>query len=179
MDTPALDSLYFEWLYGQVADPEIREPSLTYWELLRQLFTTEFKWRVHNDENRLQDGKALRLEFVRKSALDGVNPQWMNIGCSVLELLVGLSRHLAFLADGEPPFWFWQITENLGIRRYTDHVYDDDVRLDVAAILDHFIERRYQYNGAGGLFPLKHPHADQRGVELWYQMSAYILEIDD
>lgn len=179
MDIRALDELYFTWLYGQVADPEIEEPSLTYWQLLKQLFTTEFVWRVHNDENRLQDGKALRLEFIRSQALDGVDPEWMNIGCSVLELMVGLARHLAFLADGEPPFWFWQITENLGLRRYTDDVIDEDIETDIKLILEHLIERRYQYDGRGGFFPLKHPSRDQRGVELWYQMSAYVLETDD
>lgn len=179
MDFRALDESYFVWLYGQVADPEIEVPSLTYWKLLRELFTTPFVWRVQKDEARLKDGKVLRLEFVRTMHPDGVDPEWMNIECSVLELMVGLARHLAFLADGEPPFWFWQITENLGLRRYTDNVVDDDAIADIAVILEHVIERKYEYNGRGGFFPLRHPTEDQRGVELWYQMSAYVVEIDE
>jgi hypothetical protein len=179
MDIRALDESYFLWLYSQVADPEIEEPYLTHWQLLRQLFTTKFVWRVHNDEARLQDGKALRLEFVRTEGLEGVEPEWMNIECSVLELMVGLARHMAFMVDGEPPFCFWKITENIGLRRYNDHVFNEDTITDVDVILDHLIERRYQRDGQGGFFPLRHPSTDQRGVELWYQMSAYVVEIDD
>jgi hypothetical protein len=31
-------------------------------------------------------------------------------------------------------------------------------------------------NGTGGLFPLKMPKVNQRRVEIWYQMSAFIEE---
>ena len=31
-------------------------------------------------------------------------------------------------------------------------------------------------NGTGGLFPLKRPRVNQRRVEVWYQMSEYLME---
>ena len=57
MDAP-LDELYFQWLYSLVADPEIQEKNLTYWNVLRVLFQTEFAWvdEVVNDENRIGEG---------------------------------------------------------------------------------------------------------------------------
>ena len=42
--------------------------------------------------------------------------------------------------------------------------------------LDGFINRQYEANGEGGLFPLKGVCEDQREVEIWYQMNAYLYE---
>jgi hypothetical protein len=38
------------------------------------------------------------------------------------------------------------------------------------------VNREYDPDGRGGLFPLDGTHANQREVELWYQMQAYIIE---
>lgn len=169
-----LDELYFQWLYKQVADPDIQDSSLTYWKVLRVLFTKEFVWRVPNDDNRIQDGKALRLEFLDDQGIPEVDSNWIELGCSFLELMVGLSRRLSFEADGEPHYWFWDLMENLGLKGYNDRrrlprrKIDDD--------LNRVIFRNYEPNGWGGFFPLKNPAQDQRKRELWYQMSDYILE---
>lgn len=174
MNAKPLDELYFIWLYRQVANPDIAEPSLTYWKLLKELFTKEFVWLIPNDDNRIEDGKALRIEFIQDEGLTEVDRDWIELGCSMFELMVGLSRRLAFEAEGEPHFWFWAMMENLGI-----HKYSDDrrfARIHINKILDRVIFRTYKENGFGGLFPLKHPEQDQRNVELWYQLSAYVLE---
>lgn len=171
-----LDELYFTWLYEQVADPEIVDRSLTYWKVLRVLYTKEFVCRVPNDENRQEDGKALRFEFLLIHEIDvgDVDPDWLELGCSVLELMVGLSRRLEFLADGEPHFWFWQLMKNLGLSQYNDSRRLPRRRID--DILERLIDRRYESSGLGGLFPLQEPPKDQRKVEIWDQLSAYILE---
>jgi hypothetical protein len=31
-------------------------------------------------------------------------------------------------------------------------------------------------SGLGGMFPLEDPREDQRAIEIWYQMMAYINE---
>jgi hypothetical protein len=36
--------------------------------------------------------------------------------------------------------------------------------------------RLYTTSGYGGLFPLEEPKEDQRKVEIWYQMMAYLGE---
>lgn len=174
MNTQPLDELYFVWLYSQVADPSVTNSSLTYWNLLKELFTTEFVWLIPNDDNRAEDGKALRAEFVLEKDLVDVAFEWVELGCSVLELMVGLSRRLSFEAEGESHFWFWQLLENLGIDRICD-----TARLpkdDIDQILYQVIFRDYEANGQGGFFPLKRTNEDQRRVELWYQLSAYVLE---
>jgi hypothetical protein len=98
----------------------------------------------------------------------------MNIGCSFFELMVGLARRLSFEAGQEPRWWFHKMMDNLGFSNLSDaaNFSDEDVR----AKLDKVIWRTYDYNGVGGLFPLKHADKNQRAVELWYQFNAYLLE---
>lgn len=170
-----LDESYFEWLYNQVADPDIENPTLTYWKILRKLYSREFVWTVPHDENRAEDGKQLRKEFIDDLALKRVDKNWMNLGCSVFELMVGLSRRLEFEADGEPHYWFWTLMDNIGISRYSDDQRIPNEKIE--RILDTIIYRKYKRNGLGGFFPLKHAAKDQRKVELWYQLNAYVREI--
>jgi hypothetical protein len=176
MNSQQLDELYFAWLYRQVADSETTDPMLTYWNLLRILFRKEFVWVISNDDNRAEDGKELRREFIAEERLEPeADPLWIEYGCSVLELMVGLARRLAFVADGEAHYWFWKMMENLGIPRYGD----DRKRLPEKKIqeaLDRVIFRTYEPNGTGGFFPLERTHRDQRTVELWYQLAAYVVE---
>lgn len=169
-----LDELYLEWLYGQVGDPEIKVPTRTYWRLLKLLFGKEFVWLVPNDDNRIEDGKDLRYEFVDRARLKDVDLGWINLGCSMLEVMVGLSRRLAFEAEGEPRDWFWHLVDNLSLRDYNDT--HDFVDQDVEVVLDSVIWRNYEYSGEGGFFPLRRAERDQRDVELWYQLSAYVIE---
>jgi hypothetical protein len=172
--TKPLDELYFTWLYSQVGDTKIKNPNRTYWNMLKVLFTKEFVWLIPNDDNRMEDGKDLRYEFVDQSGLFDVDPHWLNIGCSMFELLVALSRRLAFEAEGEPREWFWHLISNLGLRDFKDSRRFSEA--EVEHILDRVIWRQYDSDGHGGLFPLKNPHRDQRQVELWYQLGDYVIE---
>jgi len=169
-----LDELYFVWLYSQVGDPNLKNPSRTYWRMLRQLYVKEFVWIIPNDDNRIEDGKDLRYEFVDEKELKNVDSMWMQLGCSVLELLVALSRRLSFEAEGPPQDWFWHLIENLGLQGYNDRKRYREEEID--DILDRVIWRTYEFDGRGGLFPLSEPKQDQKYVELWYQLSAYVLE---
>jgi hypothetical protein len=172
--SPPLDESYFQWLYGQVADPEESKPSRTHWGLLKQLYTKEFAWFVPNDDNRAEDGKALRAEFIEESDIPYVDESWLTLGCSMLELLIGLSRRLTFQAEGEPRDWFWRLIKNAGLHVHSDR--QKFPRVDVDQKLDGIIWRKYEYNGHGGLFPLSYSYADQTEVELWYQLQAYLIE---
>lgn len=171
----ALDEGYFNWLYSLVAPTRNINPARTYYLLLEQMFKKEFRWSVPNDDNRVEDGKELRAEFLDNY---GVDSSWMNEGCSVLEMLIALARRATFEGDGEIDEWFWLMVENLGLRQFTDEGYSDWVAEKVDVALDIFIDREYDHDGEGGLFPLHISNVDQREVEIWYQMSCYILEAD-
>ena len=62
---------------------------------------------------------------------------------------------------------------NLGLDKFDDKHYNSDY---VYEILGKFVRREYDFNGRGGLFPLKNVQNDQRKVEIYYQMLAYLSE---
>ena len=136
-----------------------------------------FDWAVANDDNRIEDGKALRLEFLNQFEAEG-SQEWVEQECSMLEMLIALSRRVEFESAHDAYHWFWTMLDNLNLRVYTDSVYDDEVVMLVDQAMIAVIDRRYRANGTGGLFPLARPTRDQRKVEIWYQMSSYLLEND-
>lgn len=168
-----LDEMYLTWLYRQAGSGFIK-PNHTYWSLFRLLYNKEYVWLIPNDDNRAEDGRDLRNEFADVEAVDDPSGLWMGLGCSMLELLVGLSRRLSFETDIDSRDWFYEFLVNLGLDSFHDGVVLDEERINET--LDKVIWRIYEANGCGGLFPLEKPKEDQRDIELWYQMSSYLLE---
>lgn len=173
MDEP-LDELYFKWLYSQVENAKLKNPRGTYWRLLRVLHMKEFVWFVPNDDNRLEDGRQLRYDFVEEMHIHEADHHWMEIGCSMLELLVAMAKRLEFEDGKEAGWWFGTMLRNIGLDDLNDATAWSEQ--DVIDVLDTVIFRTYKPNGRGGLFPLRRPDTDQREVELWYQLNAYLLE---
>jgi hypothetical protein len=172
-DTP-LDEQYLTWLYARIGDVSEKRPSKTYWSLLRLLYCREFVWLIPNDDNRVEDGRDLRYEFLDEAGLSGdVDPNWMGLGCSVLELIFGVAKRLVFEADGDFQHWVWELLTNLGLSGYTDRGFNER---QVEDIVDRFIWRTYEPDGRGGLFPMPGVDEDQRNVEIFYQLCQYILE---
>lgn len=168
---------YFQWLCGLVM---VDEPDHSYWILAKALHNTAFYWSIRCDENRAFDGMKLRDIFAEEHSYCGF--ETLSGPCSVFELLIGLALRIeSTLTDPEngdrTVNWFWEMIENLGLEKFTDADYyrvgGDYV---VGEILTKLLRRWYFRNGEGGLFPLKHSRKDQRKVELWYQMSAYLME---
>jgi len=123
------------------------------------------------------DGIELRFEFLAESDIrEGRNSSWAMLECSMLEMLVALSRRLSFESDRTPAEWFWKLMENLGLQIYTDVKYNNFVKEEVNEALNKVIDKDIEPDGLGGLFPLRNPHRDQRRIELWYQMSDYLME---
>jgi hypothetical protein len=178
----ALDELYFDWLCDIIIDPDKKGQSAAYSRLLNQLYRTEFVWFVAGDDSRAGDGTYMRYEFLEDNALDEDNPDvmtWMELGCSFLEMLVALTRRVYFLEGSPPHVWFWHFVTMMGLDRYKNSVRlgrTEDFKTLVQDKINTVIFRTYEYNGYGGLFPLEFPNEDQRKVEIWYQMNAYLIE---
>jgi len=175
MLTEPLDELYLRWLYSQVANPRARNKQRTYWELLRIQFTTEFVWLIPNDDNRVEDGRALRGDFLQDEEISFPDENWLGLGCSFLEMAVALSRRLSFEGGGISSEWFWVLMKNLDLQDCTDAAQTPTQEVD--STLNRVIWRTYEPDGHGGLFPLTRPKRDQRTVEIWYQLQAYLLEL--
>lgn len=168
-----LDDAYLTWLYSQVDARCVREknPTRTYWSLMAYLYSIEFVYFIGMDENRAEDGRALRYEWDDEHDLP-VPTEWLLRGCSFLEMLIALSRRLEFEGDGHADVWFWHLIENLGLQHYNDRVGFHPAT--VQNVVDTVIWRTYDRNGKGGLFPLKKAPKDLRDQELWYQMNTYL-----
>ena len=171
-----LDELYFQWLYGLVADLKEKRPSFTYWNLTRTMHNREFVWFVLNDDNRVEDGRELRYEFMSIFDIGETERHWLELGCSFLEMLIGLSRRLEFEGCYTARDWFWHLLRTLDLDAYSD-LYRLPLH-EAEDVMDTVIWRTYRPDGLGGLFPLENPLQDQRKLEIWYQMNAYLLERD-
>lgn len=170
-----LDEQYLRWLYHQVASLRFKNPARTYWSLVKQLHCKPFVWLVPNDDNRVEDGRDLRYEFIKECDVEA-DEEWLSLECSMLEMLIGLSRRLAFESKGSARDWFWEMIENMDLKQLNDFYYDSEAPEQVDRAMDNVIWRTYNSDGSGGLFPLQNPEEDQTDVELWYQLSSYLAE---
>lgn len=173
-----LDDVYFDWLYGQIASVQNRNPRQSHWKMLHVFYVTQFNGYVPNDDNRAADGKDLRIEFLQQTRypLDDPYGHWFDLDCSMFEMILALSRRAAFEDEGSPVEWFWRMVHNLELEKYTDDLFEISIQEEVEEVLDRVNNRNYAYDGRGGLFPLQLATTDQRTVELWTQLSAYLLE---
>lgn len=176
MSEGTLDDRYLEWLYTKFGATRNRNPSRSYWHLAVQLYRKPFRFFIGNDENRALDGIELRYEFIHETGETEIDMTWMELECSFLEMLIALARRVAFETDGYPAAWFGKFLENLEIVRYTDDIYEVSIEEEINEVLDRVNQRTYSFEGVGGLFPLRNADRDQRVIEIWYQMSAYINE---
>lgn len=158
--------IYFQSLCRMIKE-HLHRPK--YGDLCYWLFNEGFYAYIPNDDNRVADGLKLRNDF----GIDlGEEP------CSVLEMLIGLAERMDYelfdtVAGKRVDRWFWMLIENLDFD-YVEFGKEASERNN--DILRRFINRRYGRNGEGGAFPLRKSRTDQRKVELWYQMQAYIQE---
>lgn len=175
-----LDDLYLEWLYKRfIGSVSNKNPRTTYWELAKQLYTMPFTYPMRDDKNRAEDGKSLQDQFFDECDIEDVEISWQWREASVLEVMIGLACRAAFEVDEEPGNWFWKFIRNLGLQSYSDSVYSQIVKEEVDAVVRRWLDREYDKNGVGGIFPLKHARHDQTQVNLWYQLQAYLLESTD
>lgn len=163
---------YFKFLCGLVGRTD------THKRLLIELHMTEFQPLIPNDDNRCEDGKQLRVRFEDEEGRQPALSFSQFEQCTVLEMLIGLSLRLEFETmssrwEKTPSEWFWILLDNLDLEWCDDDSFDQK---EVASKIRTFVERHYKSDGSGGIFPLKKPRKDQRRIEIWYQMSAYILE---
>jgi hypothetical protein len=168
---------YFQWLCEKI---HVDTPVRSYWILAKILHAKEYYGTVPNDDNRANDGKKLREQYSEENDQCPFEP--IDGPCTMLEMLIALAERFEdTMSDpnehNRTTKWFWEMLRNLGLDTYEDINYGDLwTTEDVDEILNTVLERTYRRSGKGGLFPLKDAKKDQRKVEIWYQMCAYMLE---
>lgn len=133
---------------------------------------------VPHDDNRIGDVTALRQLFQEEEHIREPLDQndLMFPDATILEVLIGLAKRATFMVGKGEGWWFDLFIKNLGLVKYNDIFCTDNSSRWIVRVLDKFNNREYKADGTGGLFPLKIPNQDQRQVELWYQMGAYMTE---
>jgi hypothetical protein len=164
---------YNNWLRGLVD-----QPGLSYHILFDIAWVTNYEHSVPNDYNRAEDGLALRRRFEYETSL-----RLPDLGpCRILEFLIALAIRLNetvydYEDPNQTPKWFWQLIANLDLDIYIDEYNFAAIHAEIYDIFGCLNARQYDSDGSnGGLFPLKDPMEDQRHVEVWYQMMAYLSE---
>ena len=171
---------YCEWLKFKVGLKRFGNTvGGTYRDLFDILYDTSFVSVLELDNNRCKDGQGLRWEFAFEQGYR--THDQLEGACSVLEVILALAiKYASDIGEGDDiqvSSCFWRMIDNLGLLKFTDVALDSvEAHHEMTHILDCFMDRDYEYNGEGGLFPLMDPKEDQREVELWYQMSAYLME---
>lgn len=171
---------YFLWL-GDLVEVDWDR----YSELLYALHLMDFTWCLEQDESRSTEGLMLREEYYE---LSGREEDWVMLldrPCTVLEALIPIAKRMDDILVDEDTgdrtrIWFWEFIGNLGLKKYTNQRLigrfktDDDY--DIQMIVRTWLDREFQYDGKGSLFPLKEPSCDQRSRSIVYQMYDYAFE---
>ena len=173
---------YFEWLYHIVCENRYSD-EISFRKLLTHLHDVRFKYFIPKDQNRAEDGVALRLRFVHDRGYDNMENRILDIldfPCSVLEMMIALAIRCEVDIMDDPQVgdrttqWFWEMVVSLGLGSQQDTRYDAQY---VDTVLDIFLHREYEPNGKGGLFTIKHCDRDLRDVEIWHQLCWYLDSI--
>lgn len=152
-----------------------------YGNLFAILHNIKFTYIIDRDENRADAGIELRDDYeipdeYRK--MRRIVDCFYDRPCSVLEMLIALSirvddEFIGDPAEEHPDVFFMEMIKNLGLDKIISNRYRED---DVIKIVDRWLDRKFDSDGRGSPFPVKYSHRDQRCVEIWDQMNAYISE---
>ena len=173
---------YFVWMYNLVCNDKYYT-KLSYHKLLYSLYNTDFTYIVARDKNRADDGRELRYRFGYDNGYskDVIAKSLDTVPCSVLEMMIALAIRCEESTMSDTRFgdrtaqWFWGMVNNLGLGDMYDRNFDKRYVLES---IDIFLNRKYEPNGKGGLFTLRHSDYDLRKMEIWYQLCNYLDEID-
>lgn len=161
---------YYNWLLYLVHFDNKR-----YEKLLMQLFDSPFEVVLDRDSDRISDCLALRGQFFYEKGISG---SFIEKEACILELLISLAlridnEYLGNPNDPHPEIIFWEMICNLGLDKFDNSHYNGDLIYKIVGV---FVQRMYDFNGNGGIFPLKMCEIDQKEVEIARQMKSYLNE---
>lgn len=184
--TNNLSQLYLKWLLRLINADNYKGKS--YIKLCSLLNKVPFEPVIKLDENRLSDVQSLLRETYIQSQSDWyrLNEQFDEImelpkcPVSFLELIISLAMRidLDFMREingiDNTRIYFWILVRNLGILEFDDEHWGEDAIISIVNRLNIVQDRKYDFNGNGGLFPLEHAEMDQRNVQIWNQLCQFV-----
>ena len=170
---------YINWIYRLVG-----QNRRSYKDLLNFLYKKDFRYSMHMDANRFEDGVDLRYRYGYDNNIPSViiSSNLDYKPASVLEVIVSLAIRCEENIMSDPDLgdrtahWFWCMMRNLGLEQMEDNQFDAEY---AEGVIERFLDRQYQRNGKGGLFVINNCQYDLRAVEIWTQAMWYLdMEVD-
>lgn len=154
----------------------------TFFDLAQTLHKLRFYGGIPNDENRSEDGKALRVKFAIDHSYFTDYSILNKPTATMLEFFVALAARVDDITRGpdEPKQlnkWFWVMMNNLGIvqKDVNDSCWNLEKKNFVEEKITKMLDREYQKTGPGPIFPLDDDSdRDARELEIWYQMQFWL-----
>lgn len=181
MTKEELNYVYLDWMYNLVCNDRYSNRT-SYHDLFAYLFNTNFTFILPMDGNRAEDGIDLRYRFGRDNGYpDAMIASYLDDRpCSILEMMIALAIRCENQIMENDEYgdrvgqWFWEMIVNLGLGHMIDSNFDEGY---ADAVVDIFLNRKYNKNGKGGLFEIHDQSKDMRQVDIWYQMCFYLNEM--
>ena len=168
----SLREYYVSWILREIGGYYPRHQ-----RLIRYLHEIPFKYSIPRDRNRAGDALFFRANFLDEIGSDNAR-KIENDPCSVLEVLASLAiridnEYVGDPSESRPDKLFWEMICNLKLDQFDDrHFYPDEID----ELVSKWLNRDFDYDGRGSIFPLRQPKRDQRDVEIWVQMNDYLFE---
>lgn len=180
-----VQQLYFEWLLSRMGIENYVLDTLRIASV--ELHQVSFVVDIPKDGNRLLEGAKLREEFEDEYTFGVRNRSYLNEkSVSLFEVLITLAEHMSDnMTDEDKPAgeFYEEMLQNTliyanahAISETRQPLLGEQYKNHIHSIAHNIMFRYYDKDGKGGFFPLKKPDKDQRKVELWYQMQAYLME---
>lgn len=166
---------YFSYLVDKVCDK--KHHRVDYIPLLDLLHSMKFEWSIDMDANRASDGEYLRKKWLQREGIYEYLYEFDGEKASVLEVLVGIADRLEFqvgdvMKGDHTADRFWEILRNLDIEKYDSGNFKP---LNIKEKVRNWMYRKYKKDGFGSIFPVKNCEKDMRTLQIWDQMSVYIM----
>ena len=171
--------------------------------LAELLYGTDFYYSpsISEDGDRVKQALILREDYASEvgSGLDEVlqDRLWKSIHgqCSLFEMMISLAMSLDEMLNEDPDKdmvsdFFHILLENAGYTLYDEEDWDAPKGEEICTdywkrVSSRVLDRRYEMNGKGGLFPLQSVPlkdgmvVDRRTVGLWQQLQDWVDEHTD
>lgn len=174
-----MDELWNDYLNYLIWIGGLTEIASRYGRLFEILHHIDFKWILDRDENREADGIGLRDDFdLPHSCTMQEDEAFFARYCSVFEMMLALAikvddEFIGDPAEEHPEEFFMEMIKNLGLDKFKGERYK---KADVIKIVNRWLDREFDSNGVGSPFPIRRSNQDQRKLEIWDQMNAYLNE---
>ncbi len=171
-----LKKAYFNYLVERVCDKQ--HDKVDYIPLLDLLHSMKFVVVLDMDENRVGDGAYIRKKWLQEEDLYDYLFEFEDEKVSVLEVLVGIAERFEYqvgdmMVGDRTNERFWELLRNLDIEKYTADNYKP---LNIKEKVRIWMNRKYKKDGSGSIFPVKKHVKNMLDLQIWDQMTEYIME---